>query len=184
MTQTVYRVLFRGNTLAEQGRVPEGAPATPGTDARNVADALAPYVRADWEPHPTEGAAPTGAALEAFRAALLTRLAACRWAAQVRGVVIEGKRWHSDAEGRSALVESAVLSAEWEKANPGQSWETDWKTADGFITVTRPQLIQASFQVADHVQGVFAREAALAAQIANGNFETLAALAAEIEGGW
>jgi hypothetical protein len=184
MTQTVYRVLFRDGAIAEQGRVPEGAPATPGTEARIVPDALASYVRADWVPHPILGAAPTGPALEVFRAALLTRLAACRWSAQVRGVEIDGKRWHSDAEGRSSLVESAVLSAEWEAAHPDQPWQTDWKTADGFIRVNRAQLIQASFRVAAHVQAVFAREALLSAQIANGNYETLAALAAEIEGGW
>jgi hypothetical protein len=144
---------------------------------------LQPYINALWT-RDDGGLHCPNLALEQFRAALFKRLAACRWAAQVRGVVIDGKRWHSDAEGRSSLVESAVLSAEWEAAHPDQPWQTAWKTADGFITVSRPQLIAASFVVAAHIQAVFAREALLSAQIAGGNFETLAALAAEIEGGW
>lgn len=182
---TILRALLKGETLIELAEVDSSTAVPSGFEARTIAPALKRYIGADWGAHPVHGVGPvTAEALEAFRAALLKRLAECRWAAQVRGVVIDGKRWHSDAEGRSSLVESAVLSAEWEAANPGQTWQTAWKTADGFITVTRPQLIAASFEVAAHVQGVFTREATLATQIAGGNFETLAALAAEIEGGW
>jgi hypothetical protein len=182
---TILRALFKGGALNEITEVDAGATVPSGFEARTIAPALRPYIGGGWDAHPTQGVGPvTPEALEAFRAALLKRLPECRWSAQVRGVVIDGKRWHSDAEGRSSLVESAVLSAEWEAAHPDQPWQTAWKTADGFITVTRPQLIQASFEVAAHVQAVFTREATLATQIAGGNFETLAALAAEIEGGW
>lgn len=161
------------------------APAGDAYTVATVAEPLAPYLDGHWQPTDSGVATvTTPAGLAAFRGALLARLAACRWAAQVRGVVIDGKRWHSDAEGRAALVESAVLSAEWEAEFPGESWETDWKTADGFVCVKRPQLIAAAFQVAAHIQAVFAREATLSARIAEGDFEQLAALAAEIEGGW
>ncbi len=180
-----YRAITRDGALIEIDHALPGAPVQPGAAAILIAPALVPYLQSTWQPDQNFGLrAATQQALEAFRGGLLTRLAACRWAAQVRGVVIDGKRWHSDAEGRSSLVESAVLSAEWEAAHPDQPWQTAWKTADGFITVTRPQLIAAAFQVAAHVQAVFTREAALSAQIAVGDFETLAALASEIEGGW
>lgn len=164
-------------TAAHPAALPETVVCVP------VAAALERYVSADWQDE--DGAlVATGTTLETFRTALLARLAACRWEAEVGGVVIDGKRWHSDPRGRAALVESAVLSAEWEAAHPDESWETDWKTADGFIRVTRPQLVAAAFQVAVHVQAVFKREASLSAQIAEGDFEQLAALAADIEGRW
>lgn len=182
---TILRALFKDGALIEITEVDAGASVPSGFEARTIATALRPYIGGGWGAHEAQGVGPvTPDALDEFRAALLKRLPECRWAAQVRGVVIDGKRWHSDAEGRSSLVESAVLSAEWEAAHPDQPWQTAWKTADGFITVTRPELIAASFQVAAHVQGVFAREALLSAQIAEGDFEALAALAAEIEGGW
>lgn len=181
----IVRALFREGTLIEVAEVDATAAVPNGFEARTIPPALKPYIGGGWGAHPTQGLGPvTAPALAAFRSALLARLAACRWAAQVRGVVIDGKRWHSDAEGRAALVESAVLSAEWEAARPGERWETDWKTADGFVRVKRPELIAAAFQVAAHIQAVFAREATLSARIAEGDFEQLAALAAEIEGNW
>jgi hypothetical protein len=99
-------------------------------------------------------------------------------------VVIDGRRWHSNEGGRSALVEAVTISAVWQETYPADRWETQWKTADGFITVDRATVIAAGLAVAAHIQGVFRREAALGELIAVGDFEQLAVLASEIEGGW
>lgn len=169
---------FAGLTETPPAAAPEALTSLP------VPAALVKYIGTGWQ---DQGGALslTPAALAQFRAALLARLAACRWEAQVRGVVVEGKRWHSDAEGRAALVEAVTLSRVWEETYPADRWQTRWKTADGcFIMVDRAAVIAAGLAVASHIQAVFAREATLSARIAEGDFEQLAALAAEIEGNW
>ncbi len=155
-----------------------------GAVSINLPDGLDRYIGPGWQDH--GGALSlTTAALQQFRAALLARLAARRWEAQVRGVVIDGRRWHSDAEGRAALVEAVTLSRVWEETYPADRWQTRWKTADGcFIMVDRAAVIAAGLAVASHIQSVFNREALLAESIRQGDFETLAVIAEEIEGGW
>jgi hypothetical protein len=181
----ILRALFKGDTLIEMDEVDSGTAVPSGFEARTIAPTLKPYIGGDWGGHPAHGIGPvTPEALEQFRAALLTRLAECRWAAQVRGVVIDGRRWHSNEGGRSALVEAVTISAVWQETYPADRWETQWKTADGFITVDRATVIAAGLAVAAHIQGVFRREAALGELIAVGDFEQLAVLASEIEGGW
>lgn len=181
----IVRALFREGTLIEVAEVDATAAVPNGFEARTIPPALKPYIGGGWAAHPTHGLGPvTAAALAAFRSALLARLAALRWAAQVRGVVIDGKRWHSDAEGRAALVEAVTLSRVWEETYPADRWQTRWKTADGFIMVDCAAVMAAGLAVASHIQSVFNREALLAESIRQGDFETLAVIAEEIEGGW
>lgn len=65
--------------------------------------------------------------LDHLLAQMAGRLAARRWQQQTRGVVIAGRRWHTDAEAVGNITASLAMAAVYE-ARTGQPWATPWKT--------------------------------------------------------
>lgn len=102
--------------------------------------------------------------LEEARGRALSRLASYRWQVQSGGVEVEGAVWHSDHEGRQSIHEALTLAQLYE-AEHG-SWSITWKAQSGFTTATVPLLVQVGQTIGAHVAGCFAREAALADDIA------------------
>lgn len=125
-----------------------------------VAEALRDHVRVQtWQATATQdGVEPES--LSALIAQLGADLAAVRYGHQTAGVLHDGRRWHSDGEGRSSITDSLALATEYEAAT-GESWSTAWKTMDGYLVVDRPALVAAGLAVGAHVSACFAREAAI-----------------------
>lgn len=91
---------------------------------------------------------------------ILARVADRRWREQTKGKLIDGRRWHTDSEGRSSITDSLALATEYEAAT-GETWATKWKTMDGFVQVDRAALVAAGLQIGSHVTACFAREEAI-----------------------
>ncbi len=102
--------------------------------------------------------------LDALVTEAAARVAAERWRRQTAGVNQKGHRWHSDSEGRSSITDSLALATESEAAT-GEAWSTTWKTMDGFVVVTRSDLVAAGLAVGSHVQACFGREAEIVAAL-------------------
>lgn len=130
-----------------------------------VPEALQPWVRTHGWRATDDGASVEPESLDGLVSQLAATLADARWRRQVAGVVHDGRRWHSDGEGRSSITDSLALATEYEAAT-GQPWSTPWKTMGGFAIVDRPALVAAGLAVGAHVAGCFAREMEIATALA------------------
>ncbi len=178
------------------GRVAELTDADPGGRYHPditwvpVAEALRDHVRVQsWQATAgQDGVEPES--LSALIDQLGGDLAAVRYGHQTAGVLHDGRRWHSDGEGRSSITDSLALATEYEAAT-GESWTAAWKTMDGYTTVDRPALVAAGLAVGAHVSACFSREAAIltaletAATAPDATAEALiTAYETEITAGW
>lgn len=110
--------------------------------------------------------------LEELKTRKKNEIAAARYEAETSGVTVEGAVIDTDRESQS-LITGAALAATLD-----ESYSLNWKTADGFISLTAPQIIAVAQAVRAHVQGCFDREAALNEQIdATNSKEELEAIA-------
>jgi hypothetical protein len=115
--------------------------------------------------------------IEHLRALWRGRLAARRWAAEEKGIEINGAFFASDAGSQGKLT-GAALAAVIDNA-----YTVQWKTGAGFITLTATQIIAAAQAVRAHVQACFDHEADVAAEIDAA--DTLAELQAiDVSAGW
>ena len=97
--------------------------------------------------------------LEELKTRKKNEIAAARYEAETSGVTVEGAVIDTDRESQS-LITGAALAATLD-----ESYSLNWKTADGFISLTAPQIIAVAQAVRAHVQSCFDREAALNEQI-------------------
>lgn len=97
--------------------------------------------------------------LEELKTRKKNEIAAARYEAETSGVTVEGAVIDTDRESQ-ALITGAAMAATLD-----ESYSLNWKTADGFISLTAPQIIAVAQAVRAHVQSCFDREAALNEQI-------------------
>jgi hypothetical protein len=88
----------------------------------------------------------------ARRDALKRYAAAKRYAVEVGGVAVSGVSYPSDRETQSKFTSAAVMAT----INPSASFE--WKTADGFKSLSGAELLTVASAVGAHVQACFAFE--------------------------
>lgn len=89
---------------------------------------------------------------------IIERIKERRWQEQVKGVMHEGNRWHTDSEGRRSITDSLTLATEFEAAT-GAAWSAKWQTMDAIVTVDRAALVSAGLVVGGHVAACFERAA-------------------------
>jgi hypothetical protein len=100
-----------------------------------------------------------GVALDVAKAAKLAELAVARYTAETAGITINGSTIATDRTSQ-AMITGAAL-----KATQDETCSCQWKTAQGFVTLTAAQIIAIADAVRDHVQGCFDQEATLAGQV-------------------
>lgn len=112
-----------------------------------------------------EGLTPAPAALtvEETRARLVALAGRKRRQAEEGGTTVEGGRFETDRTTQQMLT-SAVLAAQV----VGGPTVFQWKTADGFVSLTADQVRAIALAVSQHVQACFAAEAELVAAIGAG----------------
>jgi len=112
-----------------------------------------------------EAIAATHDPLPAAKAARLADLAAYRYEQEVGGVDVLGVRIDTSREARNNLT-GAVVTAQLAVA-AGQAFDVKWKGMDGaFVTLSAADMGSLVVAVATHVANCFARELALAGEIA------------------
>jgi hypothetical protein len=95
------------------------------------------------------------------RPRVLEALAAYRYDAQSGGVTVDGNRYDTDPESRSALIAAYVL------ANLNPAFTCNWKTADDtFVTLDAAGVIAVGNAVLAFVQKCFDAEKTLTADVA------------------
>lgn len=155
---------------------PDGAPPPPGWTDLPCVD-----TGADLEPGPRETlygpevmigadavtriwtveALPLGEA-RVSRKAAVEKL---RKAARDKGVLVSGNRWHSD-EKSVGNVDNAINTGRlYEAGNGSGTYRVKWKTMEGFVSATLSDLQAAQLAIGLFVQGCFAREDTLFADI-------------------
>jgi len=143
-----------GVELVEDGAIVACIPCDPAnTDyARLLAEgvAIAPH-----RPAPT---------LDEARAAKLQELAAFRYEREVSGYIHDGFPVRTDRESQSALGNAIQLAKE--AAARGLPAATVWKGVNAFRAFDLESLITLGLAVGGYINGFFARESALAAEIA------------------
>lgn len=96
-----------------------------------------------------------------YEATLLTKakdaakrnLAANRYNKEIGGLTISGANIHTDRESQ------ALLSAAYSMAVSGQLDNgTTWKTKDGFVTLSKDEIIAISVTIKNHVEACFVAE--------------------------
>jgi len=93
------------------------------------------------------------------KADTLAKLASSRYEAETAGITVNGATIATDRTSQ-ALITGAAL-----KATQDGTYTCQWKTAQGFVTLTAAQIIAIADAVRDHVQGCFDAEATLAGQV-------------------
>ncbi|EBB6195745.1 DUF4376 domain-containing protein [Salmonella enterica] len=88
-------------------------------------------------------------------------LADVRYRKETGGIELEGMKILTDRESQ------AQLTGAYQSLASGLITQTDWKAADGWMTVTKEQIEPVAKAVATHVAGCFAAEKAVSEQIAH-----------------
>lgn len=118
---------------------------------RNQGDAIL------WvEVRPEEG---QDVLFDQLKQAKLQEIASERYTAETAGVTVNGATIATDRTSQ-AMITGASL-----KAMQDETYTCQWKTPQGFVTLTAPQIIAIADAVRDHVQAQFDREATLTAQV-------------------
>lgn len=92
---------------------------------------------------------------ERAREAKRAEIAAARYEAECAGITIQGVEIATDRDSQG-LILGAVVQAQ---TTPG--YTVNWKTKQGFVTLTAEQIIAIATVVRAHVQACFDREAEL-----------------------
>jgi len=109
--------------------------------------------------------------LEAAKAAKRAEIAAARFAAETGGIVVGGAEIRTDRESQGLITGAAL------KAIQDAEYSCSWKTDDGFVQLSAPQILAIADAVRAHVQSCFDHERALLALIdAAGTLEDLEAV--------
>ena len=107
-----------------------------------------------WGNSPT--VVPSFAELKAEKRA---KIAAARYEREIAGVEVNGILIDSGRDSQ-ALITGAALAAMLDS-----EYSLNWKTVDGFIHLTAPEIIAVAQAVRAHVQTCFDREGELVAQV-------------------
>ena len=91
-----------------------------------------------------------------------SQIAARRYAAEVSGITVEGMPIATDRDSNS-LITGAALAASLDP-----SYSVQWKTSDGFVTLSAAQILGLASAVRARVQACFNREAVLLGAVADG----------------
>lgn len=110
----------------------------------------------------TEVALAIGNLPAARREALKRYAAAKRYAVETGGVAIDGKTFPSDRDSQGKFTSAAVMA----QLNPDGSF--NWKTGDGFVSLSAAQLIGVAKSVGAHVQACFDLEDVIGGSIESG----------------
>lgn len=111
------------------------------------------------------------------RAAKIAALEARRWIVETSGIVVDGAEIRTDRESQSKISGALQLV----ERNP--TAVIDWKGANGWVQIQKPEVEMIADLVAAHVQACFTRERQLHDLIMAA--EDIAALdAIDIDAGW
>jgi len=88
-------------------------------------------------------------------------IAQSRYTAETAGITVSGVKIKTDRESQ-ALITGAAL-----QALQDPTYTCNWKTENGFVTLTAEQIQAVAVAVRQHVQACFDREAVLIEQIKN-----------------
>ena len=91
-------------------------------------------------------------------------IAARRYQAEISGIIVNGMHLPTDRDSQ-ALVTGAALAAVIDPA-----YRCQWKTSEGFVDLTAPQIIALASTMRAHVQACFDREAELLAALEAGTY--------------
>ena len=114
------------------------------------------------EAHPEEvelEPAPPEPTLEELKTLKAAQIAAARYEEECAGITIQGVEIATDRDSQG-LILGAVVQAQ---TTPG--YTVNWKTKQGFVTLSAEQIIAIATAVRAHVQACFDREAYYLTQI-------------------
>jgi hypothetical protein len=97
--------------------------------------------------------------LELAKEVKFAEIAAARYAEEISGVEVNSVTIKTDRESQ-ALITGAALAATQDAA-----YTCNWKTEQGFVSLTADQIIAVATAVREHVQAAFDKEAAKTALI-------------------
>lgn len=126
-------------------------------DAKDVHD----EVMAVWGENPTvpDEPLPPEPTLDELKAQKKASIAAARYAAETAGTTVNGVMIDTGRDSQ-ALITGAALAAMLD-----EGYSLNWKTVDGFIHLSAPEIIAVAQAVREHVQTCFDREGELVAQV-------------------
>lgn len=130
------------------------------------------HVPTDWpewaeiaayaEAHPEEVAlepAQPEPTLEELKTLKAAQIAAARYEAECTGITIQGVEIATDRDSQGLILGAVV------QAQTTSGYTVNWKTKQGFVTLTADQIIAIATAVRAHVQACFDREAYYLEQI-------------------
>lgn len=86
-------------------------------------------------------------------------IAQSRYASEISGITVDNIKIKTDRESQ-ALITGAAL-----QALQDSTYTCNWKTENGFVTLTAEQIQAVAVAVRQHVQACFDREAVLIEQV-------------------
>ena len=103
--------------------------------------------------------APPPPTLDELKTQKKAEIAAVRYNVEIGGVTVSGVKIDTDRDSQ-ALITGAALAAVIDS-----SYSLNWKTAQGFVHLTAPEIIAVAQAVRAHVQACFDREGELVALV-------------------
>lgn len=97
--------------------------------------------------------------LDEMKAQKKTEIAAARYEAEIAGTTVNGVQIDTGRDSQ-ALITGAALAAMLDS-----EYSLNWKTVDGFIHLSAPEIISVAQAVRAHVQSCFDREGELVALV-------------------
>lgn len=119
----------------------------------------------------------TPKSLDDVKAERLAALAAKRYDVEVGGTMLNGSYVPTERSARADLVGARISALE------DVNFTLDWKTPDGFVTLTAAQIVAIADASRNHVKATFAHEKTLT-QAINSATTVDDVLAIDIESGW
>jgi hypothetical protein len=96
---------------------------------------------------------PAPPTLEEIKAVKLSEIAAARYAEETGGVQVNGVTIKTDRESQSLITGAAL------QATQDSTYTCNWKTEQGFVSLTADQIIAVATAIRQHVQASFDKEA-------------------------
>lgn len=118
------------------------------------------------EPFTTAAAAAIADMAGSRKALLINYAASVRYAKEIGGLTVNGKRFLSDRETQAKLTAAAVMG----QITPTATFQ--WKSDDGFVALTAAQVLSVAQAVGGYVQACFAMEGTVVAAISAGTIAT------------
>jgi hypothetical protein len=138
--------------------------SNPGFSEQEVRGVLSGALASYAGQHPPEEAVP---APVPSKAALLAYAAHKRWTYETRGAIWNGNLVHTDRESQTKLLAVQVQIGMGLRPDP-----SPWKFKGGFANISNADMLAVISAAVAHVQGAFAKEAALEQSIAAGSVTT------------